>query len=457
VKHAKNKHNNYEEILIMDKCVDLNIGFESRFLLKKNGSPFFWLADTAWELFHRLNREEALEYLSTRASQQFTVIQAVALAEFSGLTVPNAYGRTPLLKNKNGDFTPELPDLDTANNKYTYWSHVDFIIDAADSLGLYIGLLPTWGDKYNKKWGEGPEIFTPGNAYTYGKWIGERYKNRNNIIWIMGGDRPLENDTHKSIVGNMAKGIKESTENKRLMTFHPMGGYSSSEFVHGETWLDFNMVQSSHGGVNIKNYEFIQKDYSLTPVKPTLDGEPRYEDHPIGANPENGYFDDYNVRVAAYWSMLSGSFGHTYGHHSIWSFNTEKQAYFPLLWREALHRPGAEQMKYVKELFMSKALLELTPCQKLLHENYAGANYMPAAKGQKYAFIYTPNGLDIKINTEILTGSGVMASWFDPRKGGYIFDSVKKKEGVIVYTPPSRGRNNDWVLALDTVEYDNIY
>ena len=445
----------------MEKFVDLKISPDGRFIIKKDDSPFFWLADTAWEIFHRLNKEEALEYLATRASQQFTVIQAVALAEFDGLTVPNAYGRTPLLKNDNGDFDPELPDIDIEKDKYDYWDHVDFIIDAACSLGLYIGLLPTWGDKFNLMWGKGPVIFTQENAYAYGKWIGERYKNKSNIIWIMGGDRPIENETHMLIVRNMATGIKESTHGRHLMTYHPMGGHSSSEWLHNELWLDFNMIQSGHGGVNIKNYEYVQKDYALSPVKPTLDGEPRYEDHSINFNPENGYFDGYDVRVAAYWAILSGAFGHTYGHHSIWPFNSGKEeyksyfadnAYFIMNWREALHRPGAEYMKYVKELFMSREFLELVPCQELLSENYIGANYIAAAKGKNYAFIYTPNGLDIKVNMEILDETNVIAQWFNPRKGAYIYASMVKNESIISFNPPSSGRNNDWILVLDFAE-----
>ena len=90
----------------MDACVDLMVSADGRFLAKRDGSPFFWLADTAWELFHRLNREEAVEYLATRASQRFTVIQAVGLAEFDWLSVPNAYGRTPLLKDSGGWYDP---------------------------------------------------------------------------------------------------------------------------------------------------------------------------------------------------------------------------------------------------------------------------------------------------------------------------------------------------------------
>ncbi len=127
-----------------------------RYLCRADGSPFFWLGDTAWELFHRLDRDEADLYLRDRAAKGFTVIQAVVLAELDGLTAPNPYGHTPLVGN---DPTQPVED---------YFRHVDFIVDKAASLGLVIGMLPTWGDKWHKKWGKGPEIFTVANARTYG-------------------------------------------------------------------------------------------------------------------------------------------------------------------------------------------------------------------------------------------------------------------------------------------------
>ena len=121
-----------------------------RFLVYEDGRPFFYLGDTAWELFHRLNREEADRYLQDRARKGFTVIQAVALAELDGLDDPNPYGHLPL---RNDD--PTQPDVQEgpAND---YWDHVDFVVEKANALGLYIGFLPTWGDKWNKKWGVGP-------------------------------------------------------------------------------------------------------------------------------------------------------------------------------------------------------------------------------------------------------------------------------------------------------------
>src|SRR5262249_21470312 len=173
----------------------LKVSENQRFLVKEDGSPFFYLGDTAWELFHRLDRNEADRYLRDRAAKGFTVIQAVVLAELDGLHTPNAYGHVPLT---NDD--PAKPTED-------YFRHVDWVVDRANELGLFIGMLPTWGDKWNKGGGVGPEIFTPENSGPYGEWLGRRYKDKG-IIWILGGDRNVENDRRRAILANMARGLR---------------------------------------------------------------------------------------------------------------------------------------------------------------------------------------------------------------------------------------------------------
>ena len=145
----------------------LRVSDNHRYLVTADNKPFFWLGDTAWELFHRLTREETEKYLRDRAEKKFTVIQAVVLAEMDGLNIPNAYGETPLENN------------DPTKPREAYFQHVDFVIDKANQFGLHIALLPTWGDKvFKDRWGVGPEIFNPNNARVYGKWIGNRYKNK---------------------------------------------------------------------------------------------------------------------------------------------------------------------------------------------------------------------------------------------------------------------------------------
>ena len=424
----------------------LKISENKRFLIKEDGTPFFWLADTAWELFHKLNKEEAELYLRNRKELGFNVVQAVLLAEDNGITMPNAYGRFPLLKNHQGIYDPSLPDL---TEGYSYWNHVDYIIELADSMGIYIALLPTWADKFNLKWGKGPIIFNKDNAESYGNWLGERYRSYSNIVWVTGGDRPLETLEHFNIITKMAEGIKRGDKGKHLITFHPPGCTSSAAQLHNEEWLDFNMIQSGHVSQHWKNYQLINADYHREPIKPTLDAEPRYEDHPINFNGINGYYDDFDVRQAAYWAVFAGAFGHTYGHHSIWIMCTEPKDYFIMNWKDAIHRPGASQMKHLRNLIESRPFLERIPDQDLIAENYEGANHIQATRGRSYAFLYSPNGLNIKVNMGRISGKEVTASWVNPRTGETLNLGEFANTGVISFMPPSAGRGCDWVLVLD--------
>ena len=160
----------------------LIVSENQRFLVFEDGTPFFYLGDTAWELFHRLSKEDAEKYLENRREKGFTVIQAVILAELDGLNTPNMEGEKPLINN------------DPAKINEAYFKHVDWVIKKAEEKGMFIGLLPTWGDKVDKRWGVGPVIFNAENAGKYGEIVGNRYKDYKNIIWINGGDRPGGDD-----------------------------------------------------------------------------------------------------------------------------------------------------------------------------------------------------------------------------------------------------------------------
>jgi hypothetical protein len=247
---------------------NLSVSENGRYLMNEDGSPFFYMGDTAWELFHRLNKDEADLYLEDRASKGFTVIQAVILSQVGGLDVPNAEGDIPLNNNDPGD-----PNED-------YFKHIDYIVKKAESLGLVIGMLPTWGSYWSSL---NPEnvIFTPENAYTYGKFLGNRYQNAS-LIWILGGDHNIHTRNEREIINSMAKGIREGDMGNHLITFHPRGPGLSSDYFHTTEWLDFNMFQSSHAGHDHDNGLFAEQDYAMEPAKPTLDGEPRYENIQVG-------------------------------------------------------------------------------------------------------------------------------------------------------------------------------
>ncbi|HEV7350610.1 glycoside hydrolase family 140 protein [Telluribacter sp.] len=417
---------------------------DKRFISQGADRVFFWLGDTAWELFHRLNREEADLYLKNRADKGFNVIHAVALAEFDGLTQPNQYGQLPLVNN------------DPAQPNEAYFKHVDYVVDKAAQYNLFIGLLPTWGDKFNKKWGVGPEIFTSENARIYGEYLGRRYRNKN-VIWILGGDRSPETETHYKIIRAMAEGIRAGDGGSRLQTYHPTGDSNSAGFFHQDAWLNLNMYQSGHATRDKKNYVMMRQNYNLFPVKPTLDGEPRYEDHPINWKPELGYFDDFDARQAAWWAVLSGGAGHVYGCHDIWQFfdpdRNPPVSWARTHWKRALDLPGAYQMGYLRRLMESHPWWRLMPDQSLIqNKNPEDGGYQVAGISEDSDFLlaYSPYGRPLQIDLARLAAAPrLLAYWFNPRDGRSIRIGEVENKGVVEFKPYVAGPGSDWVLVLD--------
>ena len=416
-----------------------------RYLACSDGSPFFYLGDTAWELFHRLSREEIAYYMAERARQGFNAVQAVALSEFEGVTEPNVYGRLPLL------FTADLPDPCRPDEEegYNYWQHVDFAVREAEKHNLFITMLPTWGDKFNQLWGKGPVIFNRENAYTYGKWIGKRYRDNWNIIWMLGGDRPLEKE-HRAVIDAMAEGIKAGDEGGHLITFHPPGGHNSTEYTGDVPYIDFHTSQTGHGARECYFSWLVMESMAAATDKPYMDSEPRYEDHPACFKVEYGYlWNEDDVRQNAYWDVLSGACGHTYGNHSIWSFNRTKQEYYPYLWNEALLHPGAEQIGFVKKLRESRDYFSYKPMPDLTEQNGALSAHIASGAGKGYAMAYSPLGLPFVVHGDKIKSLNLRASWFDPRTGGETVFGIYPSGHDIQFVPPTQGKGRDWVLILD--------
>lgn len=417
----------------------LRVSKDKRYLEHEDGTPFFYLADTAWELFHRLDEKEVELYLENRRSKGFTVIQAVILAELDGLNTPNANGETPFLSK----------DIKFINEEYFKW--VDKVIRMAEKKGLYIGLLPTWGDKVDKQWGGGPVIFNPDNARWYARWLAERYVNFKNIIWINGGDR-WGGDNNYPVWDAIGKALKEYDGN-HLITFHPHGECSSGQWFHACDWLDFNMSQTGHCQRNYEIYErLILKDYNRIPVKPCLDGEPRYENHPICWNPDSlGWFDEVDVRQAMYWNLFSGSMGHTYGCHDVWQMLAPGREPIGLAkgyWKTSLDLPGAKQLIHARRLMERYSWEERKPVPEIIiSDNSSYDHKIVSLKGKDFVFVYFPNGETAVLDfNKVFPDKSLDLYWMDPRNGNIRKGNEVKNGKPVPITPPSFGRGNDWVL-----------
>ena len=315
----------------------------------KCGKPFFWLGDTAWLLFSRTNDEEACLYLKDRASKGFNVIQA---------TLIHFWNKPAKVCGASSRYYFESED---------YWKHCDYIIDKAAELGLYMALLPSWGDIVRDGY------LNMKNVDHYIHFLIQRYKSRENIIWLLGGD--IKGAGHEDYYNYIGKLLKAANPD-RLIGYHPNGRRSSSQWFNDADWLDFHMCQSGHrrydqyimgawddlpnpqAEYGEDNWKFIEHDLKLS-KRPALDGEPSYE------GIHQGLFDltqplwtDYEIRRYAYWSVFAGAAGHTYGNNSVMQFFDSKSG-FPaafganINWIESLDQPGALQMRYLKQLMES--------------------------------------------------------------------------------------------------------
>ncbi|MFO7259067.1 MAG: glycoside hydrolase family 140 protein [Bacteroidota bacterium] len=460
-------------LLATAAIAQIRVSDNGRFLQTKDGKPFFWLGDTDWELFHRLTREEIELLIATRHEQGFNVLQAVALAEENGIREPNRYGDWPL---NNEDPTQLLitPGNDPNNAyEYDYWDHVDFAIQKAAEKNMYIGLLPTWGDKVAHLWGEGPIIFNEVNAEAYARALATRYKDQWNIIWILGGDRPpvykerggegKEYDD-RAVWRAMARGIESVLGRDALITYHPSGGtVRSSTFLHNDEWLDLNAFQSGHGSREVDAWNWITEDLNKSPQKPTLDMEPCYEDHPVNpwdgkwTRKDRGYFFAYDVRARTYRTVFAGGCGVTYGHHHVWQFLNE-DLYKPINvgdtiipWQKAIKAEAAGQMQHLKNLMLSRPYFSRIGDQSLIKSRFASNNaeYIAATRDENgsYAMIYLPQNKPVRVDLGAITGDTKNVWWFNPRDGKASSAGSVKGKGTKTFTPPKEGK--DWVLVID--------
>jgi hypothetical protein len=432
----------------------LRVSDNKRFLITENGDPFFWLGDTGWLLFTKLNRDEAEKYFENRRQKGFNVIQVMVLHNVSKAV--NIYGDSALINNDiERPLTTPGSSPDDAG-QYDYWDHVDYMVDLARGKGIYIALVPVWGSNIR-----GGNINSE-KAGKYAAWLAERYKNRSNVIWLNGGD--VKGSDSAAVWNTIGSTIREICP-RQLITYHPFGRTQSSEWFHSEAWLDFNMFQSGHRrydqdtsglAYGEDNWKYTVSDYNKIPVKPTLDGEPSYEGIPQGLHdPSQPYWTDDDVRRYAYWSVFAGGCGFTYGHNAIMQFHrdgdTDAAYGVKDTWDVALNAPGASQMIYLKQLMLSRSYFDRIPAQDLIAgEQGEKYDYLAATKGRDFAFIYTCNGSTMNIDLTKLNLEKIKASWYDPRNGLFTEIGVYDAKSIQTFVPPDgKSNGNDWVLVLD--------
>lgn len=431
----------------------LKISPNGRYFVDQLGEPFFFLGDTAWRLFKQLNHAEAEEYLRNRASKGFTVILAYVLR---GLNVRNIYGEVPLI------------DHDPAQPNEAFFENVDYIVNRAEAAGLFMGLVTTFGEHVRRDNKEGEvfanneSVFTAENAFTYGKFLGGRYKDKP-VLWFFGGDRDPKGS--EDIWRAMADGLREGFGEGQLISYHGPGDPetpSSSFWFHKDPWLDYNTIQSGHGWA-VPNYKYVAGDYRLVPVKPTIDMEPSYENSRDVKYKSDRRTDAHRVREGAYWAMLSGAAGHGYGCCGVWEFNSETLApdytfSYPMWrgtedWHIAMDYEGAYSMGIMRRLFEQYPWYQLVPDTSILASAQGeGEEHIQAAKAEdgSFAIIYLPLGNPVSIHLSSIAGKNVKALWYNTENGEFSEAGVYPNSGAQTFSVPGGEGVKDWVLVISS-------
>ena len=436
----------------------LTVSDNQRFLQFENGEPFFWLGETAWLMPERLNRDEVQFYLQTCQEAGYNMVQVQVV---NGVPAYNIYGHKSLTVDKHGQW----------QMNEGYWEHMDYIIGEAERCNIYIGMVCIWGGLVKAG------LMDVAQAKAYGTFLANRYKNRPNIIWMIGGD--IQGDVKSEVWEALATTIK-GIDTNHLMTYHPRGRYTSAHWWSQASWIDFHMFQSGHrrygqrkgdkdypipDNTEEDNWMYVDSTWAYKPQKPVLDDEPIYEGIPHGLHDaDEPLWQAADVRRYAYWSVFAGSCGHTYGNNAIMQFYRE--GYPPAYhckkpWTEALRDPGFNQMKYLKQLMLSLPYFERIPDQSIVLNNGTQYDRLAATRGQAYLLVYNYTSRNMTIDLTKISGVKKRVWWLNAATG-QLTDLGEHASKVLTFRPHKThpGIEDGVLIAIDARmnwSYDTIW
>lgn len=403
-----------------------------RYLKDATGQPFFIHGDTAWSLIAQLTREKVEKYLNDRQKRGFNAILANLLEHhFTSYPQANAYRQQSFLKP--GDFTTPNED---------YFSHADWVLRQAAQRDILVLLAPAYVgySGSDQGWYEKMVANGPDKLRAYGRYLGQRYREFSNILWVHGGDW---NPPRKDLVQAIVDGIREH-DTRALHTAHCAPETAAIEYWARERWLQVNNVYTYNSV-----YAAAIKEYLSPRQLPFFLIESAYEnEHRAG---------ELRVRVQAYHALLSGACGHVYGNNPIWHFDGPGLFPAPTSWEAALASRGAESMTHLRALFLTIPWWRLVPDTRgsLLTAGVGAAQDRAAAAmtdDGSVALAYLPSPRPVRIDLKQLQGRTVRVRWFNPATGHYVLadgESVLPAEAQLFVPPPSDGgAAQDWVLVL---------
>lgn len=410
----------------------LVVGPTSRYLVDQNGKPFFLAGDAAWSLIAELSREDADVYLTNRQQLGFTVVMVNLIEHaFSSNPPANFYGASPFT---GANFT-------TPNE--AYFGHADYVIQSAAQKGIVVMLAPLYLGAGCGSEGWCAEVqAAPIQALTdWGTYVGNRYRNYPNIIWMIGGDTdpfPVQ-----SRVQAMVDGIR-SRDTNHPFTAHNAPGQMAIDPWGRTAWLNVNNIYT----YSTTQYTELLATYNVSPAIPYFFLETQYENE---GNPS-----PQALRSQSYWAVLSGAFGHVFGNCPIWHFGSSSGYCTETDWQAELNAVGSINIQRWQKLFTSRHWHTLVPDQSnqvLTAGAQTGTSHATAARASDGSsiIVYLPSQRQVTINAAQLQAGALTVWWYDPATGTTTLEPGPFSTAApLTLTPPAAG---DWVLVVDAAGF----
>jgi hypothetical protein len=386
-----------------------------------NNIPFLINGDTAWSLIVGISDSDVDKYIENRRSKGFNAIVVNLIEHYFGGPA-NFHGIQPF--TTPGDFS---------SPNESYFAHADWVITKAAEKGMLVVLTPAYLGFECGEQGWCQELIANGieKCRNYGRYLGNRYKDFTNIMWMHGGDAAAGEAIEE--VRAIVEGIKQF-DTVHLHTAHCSRQKSALD-CYDETWLQVNTTYSNCEMTAAK----IQADYNRARQMPFFYVEGTYEGE--GAHAQC-------IRSQAYWSILGGAAGHFFGNHPIWSFGQG--------WENSMESEGARSMSYLAALFKSRAWYDLVPdlSHTVVVSGYGKintGNYAAVAqtKDGNTVMMYMPTPRQVAVNLSPIAGTRTQAWWFDPASGHTSLVGDFPFSGFVDFRPKEHG---DWVLVLENAD-----
>lgn len=426
----------------------LRLAENRRHLAHADGTPFFWLADTAWNGPLLSTDEEWNHYLAERSRQKFTAVQWVA-TQFLAAPDGDIQGRPAYSGHEQIIVNPD------------FYRRLDQKLAALNRAGLLGIPVLLWAAIWSN-----PEVnaTNPGHtlpedqAIRLARYMVARW-HAHYVAWILPGDSDYSGARAERWrrIGRAVFGEKPHAP----VSLHPMGMHLPLEEFKEETWLDIAGYQSGHGDDETTLAWIVTgppaSGWRQEPIRPFINLEPPYENHL--AYQSRQPFSPHKVRRAMYWSLLvAPAAGVTYGGHGVWGWDdgsgpptNHPATGTPLPWRQALVMPAAEQMAHLAGLFQSIDWWRLRPAPELVVKQPGQDRpslYIAAARAEAgdLVVIYTPEDRRIELNLANVQPH-LAACWYDPRTGQRQPATPASAGDIQIFETPAPG---DWVLLLET-------